>query len=108
MKKFIQNKTLLPLLITGLLIASGCSETEQEEQNEQLVKSVNVEVDEIKPTDFSSFLRLVGTIETGDDVQVSSEVSGRIENFFPDEGDMVKQGEIIAKVDDRKLQQEAR
>lgn len=108
MKKFIQKKTLLPLLITGLLIASGCSETEQDEQNEQLVKSVNVEVEEIKPSDFSSFLRLVGTIETGDDVQVSSEVSGRIENFFSDEGDMVKPGQILAKVDDRKLQQEAR
>lgn len=103
-------KTLFILLLAGLLFVffPGCSESGEDVQNEQLVKSVNVEVEEIQPSDFSSYLRLVGTIETGDDIQVSSEVSGRIENFYVTEGGRVKQGQVIAKIDDRKLQQEAR
>ena len=110
MKNLDQMKPLPTILLASLLFAfvSGCSEPGEEVQNEQLVKSVNVEVGEIKPSDFSSFLRLAGTIETGDDVQVSSEISGRIENFYVNEGDRIKQGRVIAKIDDRKLQQEAR
>lgn len=108
MKNVDKCKIIFLFLYTGLFLTNGCDEIQNEEQNEELAKSVNVEVEEITPSDFSSFLRLVGTVETSDDIQVSSEISGRIEMFYLNEGDQIQKGEVIAKIDDRKLQQEAR
>ncbi|MGF1670045.1 MAG: efflux RND transporter periplasmic adaptor subunit [Balneolaceae bacterium] len=91
-----------------VLLAAGCDEVQTNEDADQLVKSVNVEVEEIKPENFSSYLRLVGTVVTSEDVQVSAEISGRIEKHIKKEGETVRRGDVIAKIDDRKLQQESR
>ena len=74
----------------------------------QLVKTVNVELVEIKPENFSSYLRVIGTVEASDDITISAEVTGQLIDFYKKDGDPVKRGEVIAKIDDRKLQQESR
>lgn len=106
--KLIRSKTISILSFTLVLIISGCMETSQDEPPEQLVKTVNVEFEELKPENFSSYLRVIGTIEASDDITVSAEVSGQLMNFYKKDGDQVKRGEVIAKIDDRKLQQESR
>lgn len=92
------------LLIAGLITA--CSQEEQTAEQEELVKSVNVETMNVEPRLFQRYLRLVGTVESANDVRISSEVSGRIEQYFVEKGKRVQQGESILKIDDAKLLQE--
>ena len=47
---------------------------------------VNVETEVLSPEPFNSFLRLVGRVETSDDVQLSAEVSGRVLAHVVSEG----------------------
>lgn len=94
---------IIILLILGLL--SACSQQEEAAQ-EDLVKTVNVETEILEPRVFNRYLRLVGTVESLNDVQISAEVSGRIEKFFVQKGKQVRKGEPILKIDDSKLLQE--
>ncbi|NBC65600.1 MAG: efflux RND transporter periplasmic adaptor subunit [Bacteroidetes bacterium] len=100
MKNFL--KAIIVILVFGFL--NAC-ETETAEV-EQAVKTVNVETKQVEPEIFESYLQQVGTVTTNRDVRVSSEVSGRIVNLNKEEGEQVKEGETVIKVDDRKLQQE--
>lgn len=96
------NKQVLltGILITVLLI--GCSE-EQQTTEQELVKTVNVETQTIEPQEFERYLKLVGTIEAQNDVRISAEVSGRIMNYFVEQGDQIQKGDPILKIDDSQL-----
>lgn len=91
------------ILILGLFTA--CSQ-EQETPAEEMVKTVNVHIMKIEPRQFQRYLRLVGTVESQNDVQISAEVSGRIEKYFVKKGNRVQKGDPILKIDDSKLLQE--
>lgn len=96
------------LIVTGILTAFllvGCSE-EQSAPQEELVKTVNVETETIKSEPFQRYLKLVGTVESQNDVQISAEVSGRIQKYFVEQGDEVEKGEPILKIDDSQLVRE--
>ena len=95
-------KRLILTGILGLILFAGCSE-EQQPAQEELVKTVNVETKEIQKQPFERYLKLVGTVEAPNDVRISAEVSGRIEKYFVETGDDVKQGEPILKIDDSQL-----
>lgn len=100
----MNNIKKLTILLLAIGIVTAC-ETEVAE-NEEQVKSVNVETKQVEPEVFESYLRLVGTVITNSDVQVAAEVSGRITEVRKNEGEVVRKGETVVKVDDRKLQQE--
>ncbi len=92
------------LLFVSALILASCSGEEPETTNEEgLVKSVNVESRVVEPQTFERFLRLVGTVESENDVQISAEVSGRIERYYVNKGDRIARGAPILKIDDSKL-----
>ena len=93
-------------LLLIALIATACTEPEQQAEEDALVKSVNVETEIVKPQTFKRFLRLVGTVESANDVMISAEVNGRVEQYFVAKGSTVKKGEPILKIDDDKLLQE--
>lgn len=95
-------KRLILTGIIGLTLFTACSEEEQPEQ-EELVKTVNVETKEIRKQHFERYLKLIGTVEAPNDVRISAEVSGRIEKYFVEPGDDVRQGEPILKIDDSQL-----
>ena len=94
---------LVSLVILGVI--AGCSQ-EQEVIEEDLVKTVNVEITEMKPETFSRYLQLIGTVKAANDVRLTPQVSGRIINYFVEEGEPVRKGQAIAKIDDEKLLQE--
>lgn len=100
----MKNIQTILIGIVTLGVFYAC-ETETAEV-EQAVKTVNVETERLEPEVFESYLQQVGTVTTNRDVRVSSEVSGRIVSLNKEEGDEVRQGETVIKVDDRKLQQE--
>lgn len=96
---------ILTILIAGLAI--GCSQQEEQAAGEdELVKTVNVQTETIRPQTFERYLRLVGTVESANDVLISAEVSGRIEQYFVEKGEQVEKGQPILKIDNDKLLQE--
>ncbi|NGP89118.1 efflux RND transporter periplasmic adaptor subunit [Fodinibius halophilus] len=97
------NKQLILVGIIALVLLSGCSEEQKQATEKELVKTVNVETKQIAPQSFERYLKLVGTVESRNDVRISAEVSGRIKKYFVDQGDEVKKGEPILKIDDSQL-----
>lgn len=101
------QRLFILVLVTAIVgLTAACSQEQQTADQEELVKSVNVEVETIRPQLFQRYLRLVGTVESANDVRISAEVSGRIEQYYVEKGNQVQQGEPILKIDDDKLLQE--
>ncbi len=99
--------SMLLLLLLFSVSLQNCSSSEMESSEpEELIKMVNVETEVLIPEPFNSFLRLVGTVETSDDVQLSAEVSGRVLTHVVREGQRVRKGQTILRIDDAKLSQE--
>lgn len=88
------------------MLLVGCSEDQQAPEEEDVVKSVTVETRQVQPQLFERFLKLVGTVESQNDVRISAEVSGRVEQYYVEQGDEVSKGTPILKIDDNKLQRE--
>lgn len=97
------NKQVILTGILAIILFAGCSEQQQETQQEQLIKTVNVETQTIEQQPFERYLKLVGTVEAQNDVRISAEVSGRITKYFVDQGDEIKKGDPILKIDDSQL-----
>lgn len=103
--EMIITRAIFAVLAVVALTFWGCS-VDQQASEDELVKTVNVEVQTMEPQVFERYLQLVGTIGSRNDVRISAEVSGRIEKYFVEKGQRVKQGDPILKIDDDKLLQE--
>ncbi len=100
-------KTKIILAFSALILFTTCSnEKEESTIDEEVIKTVNVRTSTVVPQNFDSFLKVVGIVETSDDIMISAEVSGRVTKYYVQEGEKVKTGEIILKIDDAKLNQE--
>lgn len=95
----------LTALILSAALLAGCTQPEETAQ-EVGVKTVNVETRTLEAAPFERYLRLVGTVASRNDVQISAEVGGRIEEVSVDRGDRVARGDRIAKIDDSQLLRE--
>jgi len=82
---------------------TGCSPSESNEggqkKNGNQIKTVKVAVEEVVPTPMRDVLLLPGETEAWQDVTVPAEMGGTVEWIGPREGDRVKQGELVAKID---------
>ncbi|GAA5521859.1 efflux RND transporter periplasmic adaptor subunit [Aliifodinibius salicampi] len=99
------NKQLVLAGIVLFLLINGCAE-EQQEPKEEVVKSVTVETKVMKAQLFERYLELVGSVEAQNDVRISAEVTGRVQEYYVDQGDQVNKGTPILKIDDSRLQRE--
>lgn len=64
-------------------------------------KRTNIEIANIKPSEIVDSLVLPGIVESWESVTIKAEVTGRIIEILKDEGDFVKKGDVIAKIDNR-------
>ena len=101
----MKKKLIIPILSTLIVFAACSGEQEVTQEVEELVKTVNVRTSMITPSNFNSFVRVVGTVETSDDIMISAEVSGKVTKYYVQEGESVRVGETIIKIDDAKLKQ---
>ena len=94
------------LLLTGLVLvtfnAIGCSGKSADEGNESSA-TVTVTLTRVVRADISQTFSLTGTAAAlpNQDVRVSALVSGRIAELKVAEGDVVTNGQILARLDDR-------
>jgi membrane fusion protein (multidrug efflux system) len=97
-----RGTALLLALLLALLAAGGCERSQssaQPQEEEEQERVVQVSIEEVRPGPVRDVLILPGETEAWEDVRVPSDMMGRVEWIGPDEGDTVKKGELIAKVD---------
>lgn len=95
----------LVLFFSLSFLATACGTPAVEEQ-QTLVRTVNVEVVTLEPQEFRSTLKLVGSVKAEQDAIISAEVPGKLDAFPYPKGDFVQEGAVVAKLDDAKLRQE--
>ena len=92
--------------LTGLTLAA-CGEAdgmEVQESSKGTTRTVNVEVAEIQPEDFTHFIRVVGTVEAERDVTVAAEEGGVVESLVAPKGAEVRAGAVLVRLDRDVLQ----
>ncbi len=108
-----KNKTI-KIVITVLIIAvvviipkltflKGSSE-EKGRSRRDSVKELTVDVIILKSAEFSEKILSTGTIWANEEVELRSEVSGRVTGIFFTEGNYVQKGELLVKINDAELQ----
>ena len=92
---------VLPLIL-AMALAAGCGSSESSakpESNQTQNKAVKVSVVRVEPAPMKDILVLPGETEAWQDVRVAADVAGRVEWIGPKEGQTVKEGVLIAKID---------
>jgi len=93
------NFKIISLVMIGFLFSGCINEKEEEKQIENKPKVVKV-FDLKNSTSYQRDARYPALIYSLQDSTMAYEVSGKITKFYFDEGDFVKKGSVIAKLDD--------
>ncbi len=96
--------TLAPLLLAG--VAAGCGADARADggpEEEGFRRVINVEVLLIEPRDFEERIRVAGTVQANIDVVVAAEEAGVVRELMVQRGASVREGDAIARIDDRIL-----
>lgn len=103
----MKKLTLILIPVLAVIVAACSPEAPQETNEDETVgKTVNVETRLLEPQTFQSKLRVVGNVETKNDIMISAEVTGRVVEQTVNEGDRVREGQTLLRIDDSKLKQE--
>ena len=92
----------LAVLLWAGFLATGCKGQEglaTTENHSNQAASIPVSIIEVRPAPMRDVILLPGTTEAWQDVQVAADTSGRIEWIGPREGQRVKKGDLLVKID---------
>jgi membrane fusion protein, multidrug efflux system len=103
--KTIQSKKYLVYLPVLLIGFSGCADQEAEGGGFSM-PPMPVEVASVKMQSVSDKFEAVGTIQAIEEIIVVSEIDAAVISLPFDEGSYIKQGELIAQLDDSQLSAE--
>ncbi len=96
------KRAVCRILLLVLLSGGGCGQADsnaQSDEEKKKARTVQVSIEEVQPGPIRDVLILPGDTEAWEDVRVPSDTLGKVEWTGPEEGDFVKKGELIAKVD---------
>ncbi len=82
--------------------ATGCRDQASQAQSQNGAnrpRAINVSVVEVKPVPIRDILILPGETEAWQDVLIAADTVGRVEWIGPREGEAVKEGQLLAKID---------
>ena len=100
------NRSLITLTLLSTTLFWACAESDETQIQEEAVRTVNVKTQPIQAETFTSFLKIVGSVTTSDDIIISSEVSGKVMVHNVTEGSWVQKGRVILSIDDSRLKQQ--
>jgi RND family efflux transporter MFP subunit len=99
-RKTYANTILLCILLAALsTVLTGCS-SERGAKAAPLETVSNIAVTVAQETRVPDWLRVVGTVQPDQTSQISSQMMGTIVEIRAHEGDLVKQGQVLAVLDD--------
>lgn len=103
------NRAVAGLLVAAAATAAaaGCGQAGAEDGGraaEERVRTINVEVAQVEPRDFTHVVRIVGTVEADRDVVISAEEGGTVGQLLVRPGDRVRRGQALVRLDAGVLQ----
>ncbi|PKI14052.1 efflux RND transporter periplasmic adaptor subunit [Colwellia sp. 12G3] len=100
------SKTLLlSSAIVAAAFLTACSEPEAKEEDKKVAEfAIPVMVANIERKDVSSNFHTTATLESRNEADIITRVTGIIEELTVEEGDYVEKGQLLAKVDARRYQ----
>ncbi|MFC5050306.1 efflux RND transporter periplasmic adaptor subunit [Rubritalea spongiae] len=102
MRKF--TKSISFLLLASSLFSVSCSEKKEEAASApQGMPPRNVEATKVARSTMTNILSLVGSVEANETADIRAEISGNLESIHFKEGQKVKAGQLLAKIDDREI-----
>lgn len=107
MKSIIKNKKIMIIaiaLIIVILFAVNVFAQKNEAKGSASSNAVTVEIVDAKIIDSTAGLTYKANLEPAEEAAVSSNVSGQVTQVLFDDGDKVSQGQALAYMDDKDLQ----
>ncbi|MFD2533071.1 efflux RND transporter periplasmic adaptor subunit [Gracilimonas halophila] len=96
---------LLAVLLIGTTACNNGDEQENNNEDENLV--IPVEVSNVSRGDISAYYANTATLDAEQEATVVSKVRGIVNEIYVEEGDEVKAGQVIAKIEDEQYEIEA-
>ncbi len=106
-QKFFVKLALATAIVSGTASLTGCGEANASnnvEQKEEKVATIPVEVTSAITGDISSNYSTTAVLEAREEAEVMSKVAGIIKELYVEEGDYVKEGQILAKIESERYQ----
>lgn len=104
-KKGIQRKHI-PFIAGGIILLFFVYKILVQNYSPSLnVGNDNMTIETVKEGQFDDFIRVIGKVEPITTIYLDALEGGRIVNRYIEEGEMVKKGEIILKLENRELYQ---
>ncbi len=101
----IKKTFILSTFIFTTLILSACGESEaKKEDDKETLFAIPVTVASIERNSISSNFHTTATLESRNEADIITRVTGIIEELNIEEGDYVKKGQVLAKIDARRYQ----
>ena len=94
---------VLSLLLLGAYFGCGNNSHSNPNNNKSDEVIVPVEIAQIIEGDISAYFTGTATIEAEEETEVVAKVGGVVERLLVEEGDFVKAGQVLAKLDDEKI-----
>jgi len=91
------------ICVYGIIHWSCGSDAESKDSEKEKVVSVPVEVSRVIIDDVSAFFSGTATLEAEEEAVVVARVPGVVKEILAEEGDRVKRGQILARLDDEQL-----
>jgi membrane fusion protein, multidrug efflux system len=92
--------------LIGCLLVGGCNQRDGGQTSrggEALRAAIPVEAQVVRPQPLENTIQATGTLLANEEVELRSEISGRITGVFFAEGKKVRRGELLLKINDREL-----
>ena len=110
---YITNRTFQILALGSMLTLalqgcapSGGADLAQAEEEKDDTPAIPVEVAQVKMGDVNATYSGTATLEAEDEASIVAKVGGEIMAIFVEEGEYVKAGQVLAKIDDARLRLE--
>lgn len=105
MNRLLARTFLISVLISAYFL-SGCSEPQADEKEEEVIYKVPVETITLEQQDIKNTYKTTAVLEAKSESKVTNKVTGMIKSVLVEEGMLVKQGQILAEIDDESYQLE--
>lgn len=102
MKTKFKNILLSIVIVISIFSLLSCAGNEADAKNENKVKGkhiVSVEVQKLFGSDFTDYIKVIGTIQPFKKANLGYLTGGKIEKFVKDKGDIVNAGDTLVIID---------
>jgi len=101
----LSKKLLLVTAMSATVLLSACSEPKAKEEETKTAEfAIPVMVANIERNDISSNFHTTATLESRNEADIITRVTGIIEELTIEEGDFVEKGQVLARIDPRRYE----